>query len=84
MYTIKAMNSANANGKTKIFADGEITLGEVIEDADFAAVLTGSGTYNLNGDTMTTADFSKTLDELGLKETGTNYLMSVKAANGAC
>lgn len=82
IYTITAMNSLNANGKTKTFDGATTTIGDVINDADFSGILVGN-TYTMNGNTVTQNDYAKTLDAAGLAPT-TNYLVSVKAANGAC
>lgn len=83
MYRINAANTVNPTGKVKTFDGATTTIGDVINDADFSGVLVGN-TYSLNGQVVTAADYSKTLDEAGLNHTTTNFLMAVKAANGAC
>lgn len=83
MYRINAANSANPIGKVKTYDGNTTTIGDVIRDPELSTVLAGS-TYSLNGQAITDADHHKTLAEFGLSETTTNFLMTIKAATGAC
>ena len=79
MFKINVANSA-AIGGSKIFDD--VTVGEVIADAEFAPYLT-TGSMSMNGILLTAADYGKTLSEMGLSEERPNYLVAIKNANGA-
>jgi len=83
IYRLRAMNSANPTGKEKDYDGATTTVGDVISDSDMSGILVGN-TYQLNGNTVTANDYSKTLDQMGLNTQSTNYLVAVKAANGAC
>lgn len=81
MLKLRVMNSTGA-GRTEILS-GETTIAEIMEDERFSGLLIGNQ-FALNGEFISERDFNKSLNALGAKTDGTNFLSSVKAANGAC
>ena len=81
MLNVRVMNSVGAS-KAKNYPE-TTTVFDIMDDPDMSGIITGVGSLMWNASIITSADYSKTIGELGGHEDKVNVLAAIKAANGA-